>query len=90
MRDKLVMDWEAVEGLIVRGLGHGLQVRRHLLAMEVNWAWRRLLNFVRLINLVVHRHIVVLVLSTRSAFTLLALQLLLDSAGEGPHVLLLL
>ena len=54
MSDELVMDWEAIEGLVVRGLGHGLQVRRHLLAMEVNRAWRRLLNFIRLVNLVVH------------------------------------
>ena len=52
--DKLIMHWEAIEGLVVRCLGHGFQVRRHLLAMEVNRAWRRLLNFVRLVNLVVH------------------------------------
>ena len=46
MRNKLIVDWEAIKRLIVRGLGHGLQMRRHLLAMEVNGAWRRLLNFV--------------------------------------------
>ena len=46
MRDKLIVDWEAIEGLVVRGLGHGLQMRWHLFAMEVNGAWRRLLNFV--------------------------------------------
>ena len=90
MRDELIMDWEAIEGLIVWSLGHGLQVRRHLLAMEVNGSWRRLLNFVRLVNLLIHWHIVILVLSTRSAIALLALQLLLDSAREGPHILLLL
>ena len=88
MSDKLIMHWEAIEGLIVRCFCHGLQVRRHLLAMEVNRAWRRLLNFVRLVNLVVHWHIVILVLSTRSFCILLALQLLLDSTGQWPHVLL--
>lgn len=59
-----------------------------LLAVEVDWARRRVLVFVVRADFVEHRHVVVLVLHAGPRLTLLAELLVLDAARLWPDFLL--
>ena len=88
---QLVVDRNRVEGLIVLNLiANRFQMmpssRWHLLSVELNRSWRRLLVFPRRSNFIEHWHIVMLVLHARSSFTLLAKLFLRDTTWQWPDI----
>ena len=86
---ELVVNRDAVEGLIVGDLSDWLQVRGHLLSMEVDWARRRCLLLVLAIdaNFIEHRHVVVLLLHA-GAVGVLTEVLRLHSTRHRSHIFL--
>ena len=75
--DKLVVNWNRVERLIVMSLLHRLQMMVAHLTMEVDGARRRMTSLARS-NLVKHRHVVVLILGPGPGLSMLAELLLAD------------